>query len=142
MSRRPLFVFVLLLLAAGGVSAQAYKWVDAHGTVHYSESAPPAGTKYSRVTLKGSVEPVAEPEPEAGSTRESEEPTTEPSAPMQDTPENRAKLCSSLKSNLGALRDKGPVVMQQDGKAVALDATQRKEQLDAAQAQYDKYCAQ
>ena len=55
MLRRALFV--LSLLAAGGASAQAYKWTDAQGTVHYSESAPPQGTKYSRVTLSGSVLP-------------------------------------------------------------------------------------
>ena len=143
MSRRPLFV--LLLLVAGSVSAQAYKWVDAHGTVHYSESAPPAGTKYSRVTLKGSVEPIAAPAPEAtgdSGDSDSSAPSPEPSAPMRDTPENRAKLCTSLKSNLEALRDKGPVVMEQAGKSVALDTAQRKQQLDDAQAQYDKYCAQ
>ena len=36
---------VLLLLAAAPAAAQVYRWVDANGTVHYSQSAPPAGVK-------------------------------------------------------------------------------------------------
>jgi hypothetical protein len=139
MFRRPLFV--LLLLAAGSVSAQAYKWVDAHGTVHYSEAAPPQGTKYSRITLTGSVEPVATPAGESANPA-ADAPRTNAAAakPMQDTPENRAKLCTSLKTNLDALRGAGPVVMEMNGQSTALNAAQRKQQLDTAQAQYAQYC--
>ena len=137
MFRRPLFV--LLLLAAGGVSAQAYKWVDAHGTVHYSESAPPPGTRYSRITLTGSVEPVAAPADEEASGDAPKE-DAGASAPMRDTPENRARLCASLKTNLTALRGTGPVVMELNGQSTALNAAQRKQQLDAAQAQFAQYC--
>lgn len=35
----------LLLLCAGSVSAQMYKWVDAKGQVHYSDKPPPADVK-------------------------------------------------------------------------------------------------
>jgi hypothetical protein len=59
---------------------------------------------------------------------------------VADTPENRSKMCESLKANLAALQGSGPVVMQQDGKATALDTAQRKQQLDAAQGQYNQYC--
>ncbi|HEU4670019.1 MAG TPA: DUF4124 domain-containing protein [Dyella sp.] len=140
MFRRPLFV--LLLLAAGGVSAQAYKWVDAHGTVHYSEAAPPPGTKYSRITLSGSVEPVAPSVADSASpaTDAAQPQAADANKPMRDTPENRAKLCASLKTNLDALRGSGPVVMEVNGQSTALDAAQRKQQLDTAQAQYAQYC--
>lgn len=36
---------VLLLLYAATVDAQVYRWVDAKGTAHYSNSPPPAGVK-------------------------------------------------------------------------------------------------
>ena len=142
MPRRTLFV--LLLLAAGGATAQAaYKWTDAKGTVHYSESAPPAGTRYSRVTLSGSVQPAQAPTPAADAAGDASAAAT-PAAPatMQDTPENRAKLCGSLKANLDALRSAGPVVMEQGGKPTTLDDAQRKQQLDSAQSQYSQYCGQ
>jgi len=35
----------LAVLAAGTVSAEAYKWVDAQGQVHYSDRPPPAGAQ-------------------------------------------------------------------------------------------------
>jgi len=131
-------LFALLLLAAGSAGAQAYKWTDASGTVHYSESAPPAGTKYSRVTLSGSVEPVsAPPAAEPGSEAAA---NNEPPKPMEDTPANRSKLCASLKSNLDTLKGSGPVVMEQGGQPKALNDAERKQQLDAAQAQYTQYC--
>lgn len=136
MFRRPLFV--LLLLVTGSVSAQAYKWVDAHGTVHYSEAAPPQGTKYSRISLNGSVEPLAA--PAANPSDDVQQADAAPAKPMQDTPENRAKLCASLKANLDALHGASPVVMEINGHSTALDAAQRKQQLDTAQAQYVQYC--
>jgi len=139
MFRRPLFV--LLLLAAGSVSAQAYKWVDAHGTVHYSEAAPPQGTKYSRITLAGSAAPVAASAGDAAAApTDVPKSAGEESKPMQDTPENRAKLCASIRTNLDALRGAGPVVMEQNGQSTPLSAAQRKQQLDAAEAQYAQYC--
>ena len=133
-------LFTLLLLAAGSAGAQAYKWTDASGTVHYSESAPPAGTKYSRVTLSGSVEPIAAPAPAAEPGTNEGQMNDQPAAPMEDTPENRSKLCASLKSNLDTLRGSGPVVMEQGSQPKALNDAERKQQLDAAQAQYTQYC--
>jgi hypothetical protein len=61
---------------------------------------------------------------------------------VADTPENRSKMCDTLKANLTALQGDGPVVMQQDGKTVALDDAQRKQQVAAAQTQFDQFCQQ
>ncbi|HEX5305862.1 MAG TPA: DUF4124 domain-containing protein [Dyella sp.] len=133
-------LFALLLLAAGAADAQAYKWTDAHGTVHYSESAPPAGTKYSRVTLSGSAAPNAAPAPVAEAGTNTDQMNAEPAKPMEDTPENRSKLCASLQSNLDTLKGSGPVVMEQAGQPKALNDAERKQQLDTAQAQYAQYC--
>ncbi len=132
-------IAVALLLLAPLATAQVYKWTDASGTVHYSEAPPTQGTKFSKVTTTGTVQPLAAPAATAGSGGSSE-PTAAPAQPVADTPENRSKLCASLKTNLAALQGSGPVVMQQDGKATALDAAQRKQQVDAAQGQYNQYC--
>ena len=137
--RRPA-LFALLLLAAGSAGAQAYKWTDASGTVHYSESAPPAGTKYSRVTLSGSVEPIAAPPAPAAEPGSEAAANNEPAKPMEAPPANRSKLCASLQSNLDTLKGSGPVVMEQAGQPKALNDAERKQQLDAAQAQYTQYC--
>ena len=137
-----LLIALALLLLAPLATAQVYKWTDAGGTVHYSEAPPAQGTKYSKVTTTGTVEPLAKPAHQANtedSSGGSNEPTTAPKA-VADTPENRKSLCESLKSNLAALQGSGPVVMEKDGKPSALDAAQRKQQADTAQAQYNQYC--
>ncbi|MFZ0870731.1 MAG: DUF4124 domain-containing protein [Rhodanobacter sp.] len=132
-------IAVALLLLAPLANAQVYKWTDASGTVHYSESPPVEGTKFNKVKTSGTVEPLAGPTPTANGEQGSTPPAAPP-APVADTPENRHTLCESLKSNLAALQGSGPVVMQQDGKPTALDDSQRKEQAGSAQAQYQQYC--
>lgn len=42
----------LLLLLALGAQAQMYKWVDAQGVTHYSQTPPPAGTQTQTVAPK------------------------------------------------------------------------------------------
>ena len=132
-------IAVALLLLAPLATAQVYKWTDASGTVHYAQDAPPQGTKFSKVTTTGTVQPLAAPA-SAASTTGSSESAAAASQPVADNPENRRKLCDSLKTNSPALQGNGPVVMQQNGKTVALDADQRKQQTSAAQSQYDLYC--
>src|ERR1700743_1421670 len=44
--RRPSIALALLLVAPLA-TAQVYKWTDAQGTTHFSQSPPPVGTKYS-----------------------------------------------------------------------------------------------
>ncbi|TPG47773.1 DUF4124 domain-containing protein [Rhodanobacter glycinis] len=135
-------IAVALLLLAPLATAQVYKWTDASGTVHYSEAPPVQGTNYKEVKTTGTVAPLAAPTRNTGEGdgNGNSEPSPEPAKPVADTPENRAKLCESLKANLATLQGSGPVVMQQDGKATALDTDQRKQQVSAAQSQYDQYC--
>ena len=140
MSRLPLAL--LLLLLAPAVAAQAYKWTDAQGTVHYTGTPPPEGTPFTRIIMAGTT-PPAPPSPStrppAAGDRAPEK--TPSAAAMADTPENRAKLCSSLKANIELLNGTGPVVMELHGKQVVLNDTQRAEQTAQAQRQYGQYCS-
>ena len=144
---RRLSIALALLLIAPLASAQVYKWTDAHGTVHYSESPPPTGTKYSQVSVNtGTSSPAAAANGSgatsgSGSSNAASNNSSAPQAPMQDTPENRAKLCSSLKTNISTLQGTGPVVMNNGAQQQVLNGDQRKQQLDASQSQYSQYCA-
>ena len=141
MRRLPLAI--ALLLIAPLACAQVYKWTDAHGTVHYSQMPPASGTKYSRVTVTGSAEPLARTDASASAETapEQDHAPAASSVPMTDTPANRAKLCASLKSNLAVLKGSGPVVMNSGGKQMVIDAEARKQQIANAEAQYQRYCA-
>jgi hypothetical protein len=143
---RRLFIATALLLAAPLVAAQAYKWKDANGTVHYSDAPPPQGTKYNKVTTSGTVEPLATTEDGQSKVKSSASSSSAPkpaesSLPVEDTPENRAKLCDSLQHNLDTLKGSGPVVMKQNGQDKVIDADQRQQQTAAAEAQYKQYCS-
>jgi cytoskeletal protein RodZ len=144
---RRLSIAIALLLVAPLVSAQVYKWTDAHGTTHYSETPPPTGTKYSQVTVSGAEVPASSGS-SSSSTASTETPAPASSSqsssaqPVADTPENRAKMCDSIKANISTLQGSGPVVMQNGGgQPQVLNADQRKQQLDASQSQLQQYCA-
>ena len=139
---RRLSLVVVLLLLTPLAFAQVYKWTDAGGTVHYSETPPDTGTNYKKITTSGTAAPIAAPAPAANNTGTASEPAAAPTVaePVADTPENRTTLCTSLKANLATLQGNAPVVMQQNGKNVALDDSQRKVQMATAQAQYEQYC--
>jgi hypothetical protein len=143
--RRPSIALALLLVAPLAC-AQVYKWTDAHGTTHYSETPPPSGTKYSQVSVNaGTSAPAGNDSTGSTSSNASNsgaaQSSDNPAPPVADTPENRAKLCSSLKTNISTLQGSGPVVMSNGGQQQLLNADQRKQQLDASQSQYSQYCA-
>jgi hypothetical protein len=147
---RRLSIALVLLLVAPLAAAQVYKWTDAQGTVHYSETPPPTGTKYHQVEVNtgsdapaadasNTSSPAASDSSSSASTQNSNGNNASQAVP--DTPENRAKLCASLKGNIGTLQGSGPVVMQgAGGQPQLLNADQRKQQLDASQSQYQQYC--
>lgn len=138
MSRLPI-VMALLLAAPLASAQQIYKWTDAQGTVHYSQSAPAQGTHYQQVKLAGGVEaadtPTAQPASGDAATITAPAPKS-----MADTPANRATLCATLKSNLATLQGSGPVVVQTGGKPSLLSDIQRKQQATDANTQYQQYC--
>ena len=133
-------IALTLLLIAPLAGAQVYKWKDANGTEHYSQTPPPSNaTQFKQVKPATSVPPTPAASITAPAAAAADpQPTT---TTVADTPENRTKLCTSLQTNLAALQGAAPVVMQQGGKQTALDDSARKQQASATQAQYQQYCA-
>lgn len=52
-------VAMILLVASVAANAQIYRWVDAKGTVHYSNASPPEGVKATIVDPEGRAGPPA-----------------------------------------------------------------------------------
>jgi hypothetical protein len=53
---------LLMLLAAAPALAQVHRWVDDKGTVHYSDSPPPAGVKSTTIDID--LKPAPPPAPD------------------------------------------------------------------------------
>jgi hypothetical protein len=139
---RHLPLALVLLLLAPAVFAQVYKWTDSHGTVHYSETPPPQGTQYKRIDTAGMEQPAAPAPATASSPAAAAAAKPAGNGELPNTPENRAKVCSSLKANLDLLKGKEGVVLEQDGKSVPLDETERGQQIALAKKQYQQFCSQ
>lgn len=143
MQRLPLAIVLLMLSPLS--FAQIYSWTDAGGTVHYSEAPPEAGVHYKQISLTGTNVTSTNASPAAAPTAASTEAAATaapppPATPMADTPDNRARLCTTLSANLTQLRGSAPLVVKKDGVDVVLPNNQRQAQLSSAETQYQQYC--
>ena len=129
---------LMLIVVATAASAQAYKWKDASGTVHYSDTPPPTGTDYKNVKTSGTVAPLG-PSPVAPAPSA---PAGKPGMPIADSPANRKSVCDSLTHNMDLLSGSGPLsIDDKNGQRVAMDDTRRRQELSTAQDQYKQYCS-
>lgn len=140
----------LACIATFASAQQVYKWKDANGVVHYSQTAPATGTHYTTVKLAGEPDvssnnapassaanpPPSDSQGNNGSARANANLGTQP-----NTPANRKALCSQLDSNITTLQGKAPVVQQgNNGSQSVMSDDQREQQLANAQAQKRQFC--
>lgn len=118
---------VLAFAAAPAIAQQTagevYKWTDANGVTHYSQT-PPASGKYEHrlITSSGTTSPAV-----------AEAAVAAPVNPQ----------CTAARANLTALQAEGDVMQDTDGDGKpdkVLDAAQRTNQLELAQAAAKAYC--
>ncbi len=136
-----------LACVAGFASAQQiYKWKDANGVVHFSQTPPSSSTHYTEMRLAGQPD-VSAGTPARSNTERENAPETRPARPASggtqaDTPSNRAELCKQLDSNIALLQSKQPVVTDgSDGKQQVMSDNAREQQLATARAQQVQYCS-
>lgn len=146
---RHLLLCALLGAAALAHAERVYKWTDAQGVTHYSDSPPPAEAQnVQTVRVSGGDRPHAD-QPAADAAGDKADPTKPPAkaeppanANVADTPENRAKNCATARSNLEMLESKFPLSMpNKDGKQEALaDDKRRQAAIADTRAQIAQYC--
>ena len=138
-----------LACVAGFASAQQiYKWKDANGVIHFSQTPPSSSTHYTEMRLASQPDTAAG--TPASSNTESENQNASEARPARpasggtqpDTPSNRAELCKQLSSNITLLQSKQPVVTDgSDGKQQVMSDNAREQQLANARAQQVQYCS-
>ena len=138
-----------LACIAGFASAQQiYKWKDANGVTHFSQTPPSSGTHFTKMRLAGEPDVSSNPPPaSAGADNTGSDTTSAPqqtapaSSSQPDTAANRAELCKQLSSNISLLQSKQPVVTGgTDGKQQVMSDNAREVQLATAHAQQAQYC--
>ncbi len=138
-----------LACVAGFASAQQiYKWKDANGVTHFSQTPPTSSTHYTKMKLAS--EPNVSSNPSTPATEGTSDQGDSRSAPQaansnesqRDTPSNRTELCKQLDSNITLLQGKQPVVTGgSGGKQEVMSDNAREQQLATARAQQAQYCS-
>ena len=113
---------LLLFASASAGASDLYKWKDANGVTHYTETPPPTGQRYEarRIDSSGGLA-TAEAEPA--------------------TPE--APRCVDARKNLKVLAEAKQVMQDTDGDGkgdTPLEESQRGAQRDLAEAAVKAYC--
>ncbi|QWT20644.1 DUF4124 domain-containing protein [Bacillus sp. NP157] len=137
---RRCIALILLVAACPLAFAQAYKWKDAQGVTHYSDSPPPGSSqKVEKIQMKGGVSSPSS--SDAGPAKAATAATPPAGTAVADNAANRSKLCDQLRKNMDVL-NKEKVVTMDDGKGgqTQLDDTARKRQMETNQAQMTLYC--
>lgn len=137
-----------LTCIAGFASAQQiYKWKDADGVIHFSQTPPAPGTHYTRMRLSNAPDVASNPPSAAetgntGSAAGAPQETAPANSTQPDTASNRAELCKQLGTNISLLQSKQPVVVAgSNGKQAVMSDNAREAQLATARAQQAQYCS-
>lgn len=121
-------LFALLAIATGSlVAGEVYSWKDANGVTHYSQTPPPAGTRFE---VRGIRDSGATQAPEAAQ-----------AAAVAAPEPGQSSHCDVARGNITALEGEGPVQqVAADGTPTELDAQARSSQLELARAAVRAYC--
>jgi hypothetical protein len=130
-------------LAVAGV----YRWVDAQGQVHYSDSPPPAGAKGSRTV---ETPPATTPAPakswhdkelEFRQRRAAEAEAQAKKAQEEEAARQKRANCESARKNLQILESGSRVVTTNaQGEREFLDDAARQKAIDEARKAVDTWC--
>jgi len=142
---RQWMLIALLGTMAAAQAADAYRWVDANGVVHYSDAPPPVEAKAELVHLPGTVKAAGAAVPatdEPAKADDSEEPgEKKPPGTLASSVQSAEKRCADARANLEVLQRSGPVGMDTGtGKPQPLDDNARQRQIGNAQTIIATYC--
>ena len=132
---RRTFVIALALLVAAPVAAnEIYTWKDARGVTHYSETPPPAGTRFDVRRMSGAS-------PTSATAAPAPTPAPAATANANSAAGGDAGQCDLARKNVAALKAEGAVQqVGADGKPRELSANERTDQLALSEAAVRAYC--
>lgn len=133
-------LLVLLLCAGPALAAtEVYKWTDADGVVHYSDTEPAHDLNAQRVRVTGLA--ASDGDEAAAPQREPADAIAGTGATGADSDANAAKNCTSAHAQLELLQSDTPVGMASAGaNAKPLDPAARQAQIARAQSLIATYC--
>lgn len=138
----PTLLISLLLVLPAIAGAQVYKWKDAKGVVHYSDSPPPNGVKFKTLHIRAQSD---QPPPSNDHGDKGNQADGNSGAQEAGNGNGRSaqlkRFCAQLQSNITLLKSNQNLQrMDSKGKATPIDAKVRAQQLKQQQLRYNAYC--
>ncbi len=144
---------ILLTLASFNASAELYKWKDAQGVLHITDTPPPPNVKSESVRAPSSSAGIApasapaapktifEKEAELNKEKKAKEEADKKAAQKREEEAQKQKACEQARGQLTTLQNAPRVVTYDDkGERVYMDDAQRQQKIDEAQSAVGKYC--
>lgn len=143
--KRQWMLIALLGTVAAAQAADAYRWVDANGVVHYSDAPPPPEAKAELVHLRGTGSStgaaVAIADDGAAADDSGDAAAKKPPGTLASTAQSAEKRCADARANLEVLQRSGPVgINTGNGKPQPLSDNERQRQISGAQTIIATYC--
>lgn len=146
LNRIATFLALACLLTPLAVSAAMYKWRDASGQIHYTQTPPP-DTESVEITPEkpppnaGQPDPQLQQEMEAFQDRHLERMESDASAAReQHEAQTRQQNCERSRQSLTQLSSRGRVKLKEGDEYRALPEEERQELIREAEANLSKYC--
>lgn len=130
--------YMLLGLLAATLSFNAlagdkvYKWKDASGVTHFTDTPPPKGTQFDDLRLKGGTTVAAAPEEVIKS--------ADDAAAAKAQSDASKSRCEQARTRLALLESPVDVTTMQDGKSVVMSKEARAAETNVAKTQVASYC--
>jgi len=137
-----MILVIFSFLGATTVNAdQAYKWTDANGVTHFSDSPPPKDVDKSQVSRReiANASTTEVPDSQNASSISSAEMAAGSAAEISPAGQ-LAQACATARSQVDLLESKHQIVMEREGKNEQLDDTARQAELAKAQERVAAYC--
>jgi len=154
------FLLFLLTLLSTNAFADYNKWVDANGTVNYSDRPPPANVKtiiklhtasetaasakasgVSAANAPAAPKTIAERTAELDKARQAKQEAADKAAQEQATSDAKKANCAAAQQNLRTLQEGTRIVeIDANGQRSYLDDAQRQQRITKAQREIDTYC--
>jgi hypothetical protein len=142
------YLSVCLLLLSFSAYGALTKWVDADGTVHYSDEPPPVNVKTKTLaTPHDSASSVpaqktfVEREAEWKKAQKAKEEATQKAAQQQENALAKQKNCEGARANLRALENSPLIATYNDkGESSYMDDSTRRQNIEEARKQISTYC--
>lgn len=142
---RMLILLTLVCTAAGAAAAdkqQVYKWTDASGVVHFTDTPPPNDTpNVQSVRIVGNVQSAEVPAAGTTDAKPAVDDKAKSPTSVAETADSRAKECKQARANLELLKSKYPVSeLGADGKIKAIDDKDRDSRIAGVQDRIAQFC--